>query len=352
MTDGVVLFAEPSLRYTTDAEPGIRRRRAGRGFVYLDAAGARVIDDEIVARIKALAIPPAWVDVWICPDPRGHLQATGRDSKGRKVYRYHRRYREVREQAKFDRLADFGAALGGLRRSVARDLGASGLPREKVVAAVVRLLELTMIRVGNEEYAKDNGSYGLTTLRNRHAQFRAASVSFVFRGKSGREHRVTLNDRRLARIVRKCQELPGQMLFQYVDEAGDVCSVSSTDVNEYLRARADIDVTAKDFRTWMATLMAACTLVTIERPASDRRATQRLNTAITGVAEQLGNTLAVCRASYVHPAVVSAWLDESLARRWDQGPKRPARGLLAEERKLLALLRSAERAERRKRAAA
>ncbi len=349
---GATLLADPSLRYSSDLEPGIGRRRAGRGFVYLGPDGDRVTDDALVERIRALAIPPAWTDVWICADPAGHLQATGRDAKGRKVYRYHPRYREVRERAKFDRLADFGEALGPLRTRVADDLARPGLPRQKVLAAVVRLLERTMIRVGNEEYAKANGSYGLTTLRDRHARFEGDSVRFIFRGKSGRDHRVTLQDRRLARIVRRCQELPGQQLFQYLDDDGAVCAVTSSDVNEYLRAGAEIDVTAKDFRTWAASLMAACTLVTVERPESERGAAQRLKTAITAVAEELGNTVAVCRASYVHPAVVDAWLDDTLAPQWQKGPKRPAGGLLAEERKLLALLRAEKRKARRAVAAA
>ena len=345
---GAALLVEPSLRYSNDLEPGFGRRRAGRGFVYVDPDGGRVADDAVVERLRGLAIPPAWTDVWICVDASGHLQATGRDAKGRKVYRYHPRYREVRELAKFDRLADFGEALGPLRTRVADDLARSGLPREKVLAAVVRLLERTMIRVGNEEYAKANGSYGLTTLRDRHARFEGDSVRFTFRGKSGRDHRITLRDRRLARIVRRCQELPGQQLFQYLDEDGGVCAITSSDVNEYLRAGAEIDVTAKDFRTWAASLMAACTLVTVERPASDRLAAQRLKTAITAVAEQLGNTVAVCRASYVHPAVVDGWLDESLGSQWEKGPKRPAGGLLTEERKLLALLRATKRRTRRR----
>jgi DNA topoisomerase-1 len=350
VTDDAVLLADPSLRYTSDSEPGYGRRRAGRGFVYLDLDRARLDDEDELARVKALAIPPAWTDVWICPDARGHLQATGRDSKGRKVYRYHTRFREVRERAKFDRLADFGDVLGSIRHQVADDLARPGLSREKVLAAVVRLLELTMIRVGNEEYAKENRSYGLTTLRARHAQLDGDAVRFTFKGKSGREHRVTLRDRRLARIVGRCQELPGQLLFQYVDDDGATGTVTSTDVNDYLRSITEIDVTAKDFRTWTATLLAASTLVRTERPDSDRRAAQRLKTAIEAVADQLGNTVAVCRASYVHPTVVETWLDGTLGPRWERGPKRPAGGLLSEERKLLALLRSEERKSRKRRA--
>lgn len=350
-TDGATLLADPSLRYSSDTEPGCTRRRSGRGFVYLDPERSRIADDEL-ARIKKLAIPPAWTDVWICQDGSGHLQATGRDSKGRKVYRYHPRYREVRDRAKFDRLPDFGMVLGDLRRQVADDLAASGLPREKVLAAVVQLLERTMIRVGNEEYAKANRSYGLTTMRDRHAAFDGNELQFTFRGKSGRDHRVTLRDRRLARIVRSCQDLPGQQLFQYVDDAGNVCAVASSDVNEYLRTHTEIDVTAKDFRTWTATLLAATTLVTMELPDSERLAAERLKTAIELVAEKLGNTVSVCRASYVHPVVVDAWLDDSLATKWGRGPKRPGGGLLAEERKLLALLRKSAKPTRRSRAAA
>lgn len=331
------------LVYSSDLEPGIRRRRAGRGFSYFDADGVRITDRAEIERLERLAVPPAWTDVWICADPRGHLQAIGRDGKNRKVYRYHPEYRRQRDRDKFDRLAEFGSVLGQVRRRVADDMAGVKLTREKVLAAVVQLLELTMIRVGNEEYAQANRSYGLTTLRSRHARIDGGAVRFVFRGKSGRDHRVTLTDRRLARIVRRCQELPGQLLFQYVDEDGECHSVTSADVNEYLREAAGADVTAKDFRTWMGTLLAAEALVTVGRPRSERVGQQRLKQVIAVVADKLGNTEAVCRNCYVHPAVVDAYLGDSLRRRWAAGPSRDAGGLLAAERKLLALLRPARR---------
>ena len=307
--------------------------------MYRDPDGKRITNAAEIQHLKELVVPPAWTDVWICTDPRGHLQATGRDSKGRKVYRYHPEYRAQRDRDKFDRLADFGAALGRIRRHVADDLAGGKLSRDKVLAAVVQLLERTMIRVGNEEYAQANRSYGLTTLRSRHARCRGNGVRFIFRGKSGRDHRVTLNDRRLARVVRRCQDLPGQQLFQYIDEDGEPRSVTSTDVNEYLRGIAGLDVTAKDFRTWLGTLLAAQALVEAGRPRSERLQQTRLREIVAGVADTLGNTPTVCRTSYIHPKVVDAYLNGSLPRKWATGPSRDARGLLAAERKLLALLR-------------
>ena len=344
MPDGAASVEKVGLVYRSDAEPGIGRRRAGRGFVYFGPDRERITAPKELERIRGLAVPPAWEDVWICPDPDGHLQATGRDARGRKVYRYHPEYRELRDRAKFDRLADFGDALEHIRQRVADDLARPGLPREKVLAAVVRLLELTMIRVGNEEYARANRSYGLTTLRARHARFDAGSLRFVFRGKSGREHRISLDDGRLARVVRRCQELPGQQLFQYLDEDDEQRAVTSSDVNAYLRDAAGIDVTAKDFRTWTGTLLAVSTLVAVKRPRSERLAAQRLSSVMEVVADRLGNTVRVCRSSYVHPAVVDAWLDGSLPRRWAAGPARDRKAMLAAERKLLKLLRPRRRA--------
>jgi DNA topoisomerase-1 len=339
MSDDAARVEQAGLVYSSDAEPGIGRRRAGRGFVYFAPGGKRITAPKELERIRGLAVPPAWEEVWISPDPDGHLQATGRDARGRKVYRYHPGYRELRDRAKFDRLAAFGDALEHIRQRVADDLARPGLPPEKVLAAVVRLLERTMIRVGNEEYAQANRSYGLTTLRTRHARFDAGSLRFVFRGKSGRQHRVGLDDRRLARVVRRCQELPGQRLFQYLDEDGEQRAVTSSDVNAYLRDAAGIDVTAKDFRTWTGTLLAVSTLVGVKRPSSKRLAAQRLRSVIEVVADKLGNTVTVCRSSYVHPAVVDAWLDGSLPRRWRAGPARDRKAMLAAERKLLKLLR-------------
>jgi DNA topoisomerase I len=305
--------ARPRLRHSSDRRPGIRRIRAGRGFSYRDPDGRRIDDRETVARIRSLAIPPAWTDVWICPDPLGHLQATGRDAKGRKVYRYHPAFRERRESAKYERLVAFARALPAIRRRVERDLARPGLPREKVLAAVVRLLELTLIRVGNDEYARLNRSFGLTTLRDRHAIVQGSAIRFRFRGKSGVVHEVGLRDRRLAAIVRRCRDLPGQELFQYVGEDGEPVDVTSDDVNEYLRSIPGAgDVTAKDFRTWAGTVLAYRALRALDEPATPTEAKRNVVSAIRDTADRLGNTSAVCRASYVHPVVVEAYLDPRL----------------------------------------
>ena len=309
MTDQTETSAR--LRHSTDAKPGIHRRRAGRGFTYVDPDGRRVGDRETLDRIRSLAVPPAWEDVWICPDPLGHLQATGRDAKGRKVYRYHPRFRARRESAKYERLVAFARALPAIRRRVDRDLGRPGLPREKVLAAVVRLLELTLIRVGNDEYARLNRSFGLTTLRDRHAVVRGSSIRFRFRGKSGVTHEVGLRDRRIAAIVRRCRDLPGQELFQYIGEDGEPIDVASDDVNDYLRSIVP-DVTAKDFRTWAGTVLAYRALRALDEPATATEAKRNVVSAIRDTADQLGNTSAVCRASYVHPVVVEAYLDPRL----------------------------------------
>jgi DNA topoisomerase I len=303
--------ARPRLRHSTDARAGIRRRRAGRGFSYLDPDGRRIRDREALDRIRALAIPPAWEDVWICPEPLGHLQATGRDARGRKQYRYHPRYRERRESAKYERLVAFARALPAIRRRVDRDLARPGLPREKVLAAVVRLLELTLIRVGNDEYARLNRSFGLTTLRDRHASVRGTSIRFRFRGKSGRDHEVGLCDGRLATVVSRCRDLPGQELFQYVGDDREPVDVASDDVNDYLRSIAP-DITAKDFRTWAGTVLAYRALRALDEPATDGDARRNVVAAIRDTADQLGNTSAVCRRSYVHPVVVEAYLDPRL----------------------------------------
>jgi DNA topoisomerase-1 len=270
-----------------------------------------VRDRETLGRIRSLSVPPAWTDVWICPDPLGHLQATGRDARGRKVYRYHPRYRQRRETAKYERLVAFARALPAIRRQVDRDLARPGLPREKVLAAVVRLLELTLIRVGNDEYRRLNRSFGLTTLRDRHATVRGSTIRFRFKGKSGREHEVGLRDRRLATVVRRCQDLPGQELFQYVGEDGEPVDVASDDVNDYLRSIAP-DVTAKNFRTWAGTVLAYRALRALDAPETATEAKQNVVTAIRDTADQLGNTADVCRRSYVHPVVVEAYLDPRL----------------------------------------
>jgi DNA topoisomerase I len=303
--------ATARLRHSTDARPGITRRRAGTGFTYRDADGKQIKDRETLDRIRKLAVPPAWTDVWICPDPLGHLQATGRDARGRKQYRYHTRFRERRETAKYERLVAFARALPAIRRQVDRDLARPGLPREKVLAAVVRLLELTLIRVGNEEYRRLNRSFGLTTLRDRHATVRGSSIRFRFKGKSGREHEVGLRDRRLATVIRRCQDLPGQELFQYEDEDGKAVDIASDDVNDYLRSISP-DVTAKDFRTWAGTVLAYRALRALDEPETATEAKQNVVAAIRDTADALGNTAAVCRRSYVHPVVVEAYLDPKL----------------------------------------
>ena len=299
---------EAGLVYTSDDEPGIRRVRRGKGFAYLDPDGRPVRDAATIDRIRALAIPPAWEDVWICARPRGHLQATGRDARGRKQHRYHDRWREIRDAGKFDRMAGFGKALPRIRRRVRDDLRREGLPKEKVVATIVRLLETTFARVGNEEYAKQNNSFGLTTLRNRHVDVRGSTVHFLFKGKSGVEVAVGVTDRRVARVIRRCEDLPGQHLFQYLDADGDRKTVTSDDVNEYLRDAAGGDYSAKDFRTWAGTVLAACALREAASFESETEARRKVVAAIDRVARKLGHTRAVCRKAYVHPAVIAAYM--------------------------------------------
>jgi DNA topoisomerase-1 len=331
------------LRYSSDEQPGIVRRRSGRGFTYRAADGRTIGDPETLDRIRAIAIPPAWADVWICPWPNGYLQATGRDARGRKVYRYHARYRRRRDDAKFGRLIAFAQALPAIRERVDEDLARPGLPREKVLAAVVRLLELTLIRVGNDEYARLNKSFGLTTLRNRHAAVDGAAVTFRFRGKSGQQHEVGLRDRRLAGVVRRCRDLPGQELFQYVGEDGDPRDVASDDVNGYL---ADIapDVTAKDFRTWAGTVLAYRALRALGKGSTDREKQRNVAAAIRETAENLGNTAAVARQAYVHPAVVDAYLDgrirTALVQAAEDTDQPPGATDPDEERAVVALLRT------------
>jgi DNA topoisomerase I len=298
---------EAGLRYVSDEHPGYRRRgKAGR-FQYLDAAGKQIRDKQRLLRIKHLAIPPAWTDVWICPSAVGHIQSTGRDARRRKQYRYHERWRELRDENKFERLADFAKALPKIRRRVAEDLKLSGLPRQKVLATIVQLLERTLIRVGNEEYARENKSFGLTTIKNRHVTVRGAQLRFRFRGKSGRQHEVDVTDRRIAKIVSKCQDLPGQELFQCVGDDGNVRDITSQDVNDYLREISGANFTAKDFRTWGGTVLAAIALNTNEKSESLKEAKVNIKNAICAVAELLGNTPAICRKCYVHPRVIEAY---------------------------------------------
>jgi DNA topoisomerase-1 len=331
------------LRYATDARPGFTRRRTGRGFSYRDLDGSVIRDRAVRARIDALAIPPAWTDVWICPWPNGHLQATGRDARGRKQYRYHPRWGARRGVDKFERMIAFAEALPAIRRRCDQDLALPGLPREKVLAAVVRLLESTLIRVGNDEYARLNRSFGLTTLRGRHAQVTGTRVRFRFRGKSGAMHDVGLRDRRLAGIVRRCQELPGQELFQYIGEDGDPHDVASEDVNGYLREISGGGFTAKDFRTWAGTVLAYRALRSLQpedhAPAARRNVVQ----AIRMTAERLGNTPSVARGSYVHPAVLEAYLDGrlrgALVEAAEDQAEPPVGSDRAEERAVVRLLR-------------
>jgi DNA topoisomerase-1 len=316
MEDPPATARAAGLRYVNDGDPGLTRRRHGRGFSYFDVDGLRVRDRATLRRIRSVAIPPAWTDVWICPSPRGHIQATGRDARGRKQYRYHQLWREVRDRAKFDRTLAFARALPQLRRRVDRDLARPGLPRQKMLAVVVRLLESTLLRVGNEEYARDNRSFGLTTLRNRHVKVKRSEIRFSFRGKSRKMVEADVHDRRLARVMRKLQELPGQRLFQYLDEHGTVQPIASDDVNEYLRTAMGDDFSAKDFRTWAGTVLAASALCRLAddaegEPTPTRR---RLVQAVQEVSRSLGNTPAVCRGSYIHPQIIDAYLDGSLDR--------------------------------------
>jgi DNA topoisomerase-1 len=327
------------LRYATDQRRGIIRRRAGTGFRYVGLNGRTINDAPTLKRIRALVIPPAWSDVWISPDPRAHLQATGRDARGRKQYRYHARWRDLRHQTKYNRMVPFARALGRIRRRVHSDLRQKALSKAKVVAAVVQLLEKTLIRVGNTEYARANGSFGLSTLRDGHVQVRGRALRFAFTGKSGIKQSVTLADARLARLVKRCQDLPGQALFQYLDETGHRRLVTSSDVNAYLREVAAADFTAKDFRTWAGTLAAAVA-------GRGRRAPGESRTTVTNVVEivarHLGNTPAVCRACYIHPVVLEALADGTLARAMT-GRHRARAGLSADEWAVLALLQGRRR---------
>jgi len=301
------------LNYVTDGFAGIRRRRSGTGWVYFDPQGNRIVDAESRKRIKALVIPPAWTEVWICPDPQGHIQVTARDAKGRKQYRYHPAYRAARDTSKFRRILEFSELLPAIRERIERDLRATDLTRPQILATVVRLLDKTLIRVGNSEYARENRSFGLTTLRERHVEVKGSVMRFTFRGKSGVKHSVSLTDRRLARIIQQCQDLPGQELFQYIDSSGTRQTVSSGDVNEYLREITGRDVTAKDFRTWAGTMLAAREL-RAAGPAPNRKdAEKNIVRAIDIVAERLGNTRTVCRKYYVHPTVLAAYLEGVIA---------------------------------------
>ena len=341
--DPVAAARAAKLRYVSDRKPGFTRKRVDDGFEFFDTDGSKITDEATIARIKKLAIPPAYTDVWICRDPNGHLQAVGRDARGRKQYRYHPNWRAVRDENKYGKMLVFGRVLPTIREQVGKDLSLPGLPKRKVLAAIVALLEKTMMRVGNAEYAKENKSYGLTTLRNRHARVRGSRVTFDFRGKHGIEHHIDLQDRRLARVVERCRDLPGQDLFQYLDEQGERRSIGSEDVNEYLHEIAGEDITAKDFRTWAATTLAAATLAELERFDTKAATKKVVLEAVEGVAKRLGNTPAICRKCYIHPAVFEGYLDGSLAeglkQRADELLGQPAAsGLTAQEVALTAFL--------------
>ena len=308
LEEHVEAATQAGLHYVSDSMPGIRRVRVGGGFRYLDPQGNPTKDPELLARIRALVIPPAWTEVWVCPVPDGHIQVTARDAAGRKQYRYHPRYRAVRDETKFDRMFEFSEVLPKIRDQVEKDISLPGHPRAKVLATVVRLLEKTLIRVGNTEYARDNRSFGLTTLRRRHVDVTGDTMRFEFRGKSGVVHQVRISNRRLARIIQHCQTLPGEELFKYVDDEGKRQTVDSGDVNAYLREIAGREVTAKDFRTWAGTMHAAAALRDLGPPGAEREAKRNVIQAIDLVAERLGNTRAVCRKYYVHPVVIEAYL--------------------------------------------
>lgn len=334
---------DAGLRYVSDAMPGIRRIRSGRGFRYVASSGQAVTDQRQLRRIKALGIPPAWTGVWISPAPNGHIQAVGRDARGRKQYRYHARWREVRDETKYGRMVAFGDALPRIRVRVQAGLALPGLPREKVLATVVALLDMTHIRIGNQEYAEENQSYGLTTLHDEHVAVSGSTIRFHFRGKAGREQRVDIRDRRLARIIQSCQDLPGQELFHYLDDDGAIQPIGSDDVNEYLREISGQDFTAKDFRTWAGTLVATCALKAAGHAEDQTHAKKQVVQAIKATAEHLGNTPAICRKCYIHPAVIAAYMDGSLFAQQDphtaDPPPSTQTALRPEEEAVLRFLR-------------
>ena len=332
------------LHYVSGEDPGITRKMTSSGFEYVDDKGKRVRNAETLARIKALVLPPAWTDVWISANPNGHLQATGRDARGRKQYRYHAQWNRVRDETKYGRSIQFGESLGAIRKHVDRDLASSGLTRERVLATIVRLLELTFIRVGNTEYARSNKSFGLTTLLDRHVQIAGASIVFKFRGKSGKSHEIRLNDKRLATLVKRCRDVPGQDLFQYYGDDGTRHPVRSNDVNDYLRSVAESEFTAKDFRTWNGTLLTAHAL--LEARVEGRKLTKSAAIdAVKEVAQQLGNTPSVCRKCYIHPAILKSFEDEKLLALFvkeSASRKKPEAGLTREESALLRFLKHKE----------
>lgn len=332
------------LRYVSDSQPGITRRRRGRGFSYHEPDGSVIKDRDVLRRIRALAVPPAWTSVWICPDPQGHIQATGRDARGRKQYRYHTQYRAIRDETKFDRMLAFSKVLPQIRNRVERDLSRPGLPRDKVLATVVRLLEKTLIRIGSEIYAKENRSFGLTTLKRRHVEVSGSQLRFEFRGKSGVMRKLAITDTRLARIVQQCQTLPGQELFQYLDDSGRHQDVDSGDINEYLREITGSDFTAKDFRTWAGTMYAATSLREMGPARTKKEANGNIVKAVDQVASRLGNTRAVCRKYYVHPEIIQAYLEGEVVDCPEPIPnkrkRRPTATLRRDEVKVLEFLQN------------
>lgn len=332
---------EAGLRFVTDSDPGIGRSKPKKLWRYTTSTGAVVRDSKTLDRIRLLGIPPAWTDVWISPRANGHIQATGRDARGRKQYIYHSDWIKTRNEAKYHRVLQFARTLPRVRRAVKRHMSQRGLGRAKVLATIVHLLETTLIRVGNQEYARDNQSFGLSTLQDKHLTFTGSQVRFKFRGKTGKEWRLKVSDRRVARIVKSCQDLPGQHLFQYEDDAGDVRQVSSADINEYLRDIAKNDVTAKDFRTWAGTVLAAIALSEFDKVDSETAAKRNIKNAIVSVATRLGNTPTICRKCYVHPEVLESYLEGSLADTLNQKVTRELKGVAAlspEEAATLALL--------------
>jgi len=344
VTDPAQAAADAGLRYVSDDQPGYRRKRNGDDFDYFDMEGKSIRDEQRLLRIKRLAIPPAWTDVWICPSPNGHIQATGRDARRRKQYRYHERWREVRDENKYEKTVLFGKALSKIRKRLEGDLVLPGLPRNKVLATVVQLLERTFIRVGNEEYARENKSFGLTTMRDHHVEVKGSKLRFRFRGKSGVQHEVDMTDRHIAKIISKLQDLPGQELFQYVDVDGEVHDVTSQDVNDYLREITNEDFTAKDFRTWAGTVMAAIALQAVGAFETKKEAKANIKSAITAVSKILGNTPAICRKCYIHPVVLETYLSgnsiEGLKQRAKDALENEAIDLMEGEAAILKFLQA------------
>jgi DNA topoisomerase-1 len=344
VTDAIEVAEDAGLRYVSDEQPGYTRKAKGDDFEYFDTDGKPIRDEMRLLRVRRLAIPPAYKDVWICPSPNGHIQATARDARGRKQYRYHERWREARDENKYERMLVFGQALPKIRRRVKKDMGLRDLPRNKVLATVVHLLGRTFIRIGNEEYARENKSFGLTTMQERHVDVKGAKLSFTFRGKSGVKHEIDVSDRRLANIIRKLQDLPGQDIFQYEDETGEVRNVSSQDVNDYLQKITGEDFTAKDFRTWAGTVLTAMAL-SAQGPVEDEaQAKRNIKDAIATVAKILGNTPTICRKCYVHPVVLDSYLDgdmiEGLKQKTEEALSENLEDLRAEEAAVMSFIQA------------